>query len=250
MDPYRTLRLLPSGKRMAGPDVEAFQHALNRQLAQYAGLHEGEDTLNVDGRYGPATRAAYRWVGWYATGFVKARLNRGVDVDTQMRLIRAPGGLTENQRKRAAARRARLASGDGVRPAAPGYPLAVRGEVIGWPGQGTHSWEVAPNNWQSDNAVDIAARVGTAVFAVIPGRIGTRFGELDSDNPRMKGIRLYVEAPSNEWYYQHLSATAAGIAPGVAVTRGQLLGYSGSANGSPHLHIACKKGDPTTLVRK
>ena len=34
------------------------------------------------------------------------------------------------------------------------------------------------------------------------------------------------------------------MAPGQPVVQGQLLGYSGSANGVPHLHFGQREGDP------
>jgi hypothetical protein len=244
--PYRTLRLHAPGNRMTGEDIEAFQQALNGHLATYAGLHEGSDQLITDGSYGPATRSAFRWVGWYVTGFPTATIHRGAGVEAQQ-LIRDPSGLTDRHRRRAEQRRRDLASeSDG--PAAPGYPLGLRGVVIGRPGEGTHSWERAPNNWQSDNAIDIGVPKGTGVYAVVAGRIDPRFGPLNSPDPRFQGIRLYVNGTGNSWYYAHLDSTVAGIKPGVSVKRGQLLGRSGVANGSPHLHLGCEHGDPRSVL--
>jgi murein DD-endopeptidase MepM/ murein hydrolase activator NlpD len=63
----------------------------------------------------------------------------------------------------------------------------------------------------------------------------------------MAGLRLHLNTKDNEFYYAHLSAFAPGIKPGAKVKRGQIIGYSGSANGSPHLHLGVRSGDPRGL---
>lgn len=130
------------------------------------------------------------------------------------------------------------------------YPLARKGTFGGGPGAGTHSFSSGPNNWESDNAVDFMVPVGTPVYAVSTGRVGARFGSLNSSNPRMAGLRLsVVGGPQRSTYYSHLSRFAPGVRPGVNVRRGQLLGYSGSANGAAHLHLGFQSGDPRILTR-
>jgi len=128
------------------------------------------------------------------------------------------------------------------------YPLGKQGGLIGAPGQGTHSWTSLPNNWQSDNAVDIKIPVGTPVLAVANGKIGSRIGPLSSTNPRMAGLRVYVETGKNDFYYAHLSKLV--VQPGQTVHKGQVIGYTGSANGVAHLHFAQQKGDPRITVRR
>ena len=124
------------------------------------------------------------------------------------------------------------------------YPLAARGTLIGFPYQGTHTLY---GNWESDNAVDIAAPAGTPVYAVEDGTIGKDIGALVSKDPNLEGLRLHLEAAGNEFYYAHLSRLVA--QPGEHVSAGQLLGYSGSANGVAHLHFAAKTGDPRLALR-
>ncbi len=125
-----------------------------------------------------------------------------------------------------------------------------RGQIIGRPGEGTHSFSEPPNNWQSDEAIDIGVPEGTPILAVDDGVISKQlgFGKLTSDNSsRFAGYRLHlVDAHANTWYYAHLSQVI--VRPGQSVTRGELLGYSGSANGVAHLHIAVKDGDPLQLL--
>lgn len=130
------------------------------------------------------------------------------------------------------------------------YPLGRKGTFGGGPGGGTHSFSSGPNNWQSDNAVDFMVPVGTPVYAVSGGRVGPNIGPLNSSDPRMAGLRLSViGGPSRSTYYAHLSRIAPGIVSGATVRRGQLLGYSGSANGAAHLHLGFEVGDPRVLTR-
>lgn len=125
------------------------------------------------------------------------------------------------------------------------YPLAVRGRIIGRPFQGTHTL----GNWQSDRAFDLRVPIGTPVRAIWDGRIGSRIGPIGGG--QFAGIRVYVEVEgqgANEFYYAHLSKLRRGIKPGVRVKAGHVIGYSGSASGAPHLHVACKLGDPATKL--
>ena len=128
------------------------------------------------------------------------------------------------------------------------YPSKVKGRLIGRPGQGTHSFVEAPNNWESDNAIDIALPFGTPLVAVADGEIGTQFGALNSTNPRFLGLRCHLITANNEFYYAHLSKFANGIRPGSRVKQGHVIGFSGAANGVNHLHIACKRSDPVSLL--
>ncbi len=130
----------------------------------------------------------------------------------------------------------------GIAPAPAGggtvHPLAGQGEVIGRPHAGTHTL----GNWQSDNAIDWRVPEGTPIYAVSDGVVGARIGPLGSSASRFAGERLTLEAPGNAYYYAHLSDIVVG--PGQPVVRGQLLGFSGSANGVPHLHFGQRVGDP------
>jgi Peptidase family M23 len=128
------------------------------------------------------------------------------------------------------------------------YPLAAQGEIIGCPfvPGSTHSAFVAPNNLASDNAVDIAAPVGTPVYAVTAGVIGPQIGALGSSDPRMAGLRVHLNAPGVRFYYAHLSRID--VVAGQYVQAGQQLGLSGSANGAAHLHFAQDVGNPAETV--
>lgn len=125
------------------------------------------------------------------------------------------------------------------------YPLGKRGQVIGHPYQGTHAVAFnkkgGSNNWESENAYDIAVPVGTPVYAVSSGRVGDQIGSQGAGG-RFAGLRLHLSTQGNEFYYGHLSKIV--VHAGEQVTAGALLGYSGEANGVAHLHFAAKSGDP------
>jgi murein DD-endopeptidase MepM/ murein hydrolase activator NlpD len=122
----------------------------------------------------------------------------------------------------------------GILRAGLAWPLAQLGKIIGRPYQGTHA---DFGNWESDNAVDVATPVGTPVFAVDNGVVGPQIGSLH-EGGQLAGLRLHLVTGNDEFYYAHLSRLV--VKAGQKVTRGQLLGYSGSANGVAHLHIAEK----------
>lgn len=84
---------------------------------------------------------------------------------------------------------------------------------------------------------DIFALSGTPVLAVVDGvieKVGTA---------SLGGIKLWLRSPGDNWtyYYAHLSGYAGGIANGVRVKKGDVLGYvgnTGNARGTPpHLHF-------------
>lgn len=56
---------------------------------------------------------------------------------------------------------------------------------------------------------------------------------------------LYLNAATNQYFYQHLGSYASGITTGTWVTKGKLLGFVGSLTeapgaGTPHLHFAAR----------
>lgn len=125
---------------------------------------------------------------------------------------------------------------------------SATGKVIGVPNQGTHSRSEPPNNWQSDEALDIGMPVGTPLVAVDDGTISPSAGFGDTnEGGRFAGQRFTLtDAHGREWYYAHLSKLT--IRPGQRVKKGDPVGSSGSANGVPHLHIGVSTGDPRQLL--
>ncbi len=111
-------------------------------------------------------------------------------------------------------------------------------KLIGYPYQGTHApgATTAPS-WQSDNAVDIAMPVGTPVYALAAGVVsGVGF----QSGTYTEGGKLTLTGAQNAWWYGHLSKLA--VSNGQKVKAGQLLGYSGEANGVAHLHLGQERG--------
>ena len=92
------------------------------------------------------------------------------------------------------------------------------------------------HNWQSDNAYDIGVPIGTSVYALSGGIVGSQIGI--SDTRPKDGMRLTVD---DLYWYGHLSSLA--VRAGQTVKKGQLLGKSGaSANGVAHLHVGYNDG--------
>ena len=84
--------------------------------------------------------------------------------------------------------------------------------------------------------VDIMAARGTPVVAVYDGSI-YRFSASS-----LGGITLYYQDNSgNIYYYAHLDGYAAGVAAGVPMAAGELLGYVGNTGNAawtaPHLSL-------------
>jgi murein DD-endopeptidase MepM/ murein hydrolase activator NlpD len=87
-------------------------------------------------------------------------------------------------------------------------------------------------------ALDIMAPRGTPVVAVDDGRVAKLF------RSKPGGITLYQFDPDERYayYYAHLDRYAPGIAEGMQLKRGNVIGYVGStgnaAPNAPHLHFA------------
>ena len=91
---------------------------------------------------------------------------------------------------------------------------------------------------KAHEALDIAAPRGTPVVAVDDGRIVKLFRSLPG------GLTIYQFDPEQQfaYYYAHLDRYADGVREGMAVRRGELIGYVGSSGNAapdaPHLHFA------------
>ena len=95
------------------------------------------------------------------------------------------------------------------------------------------------------HAIDILAPRGTPVLAAVDGVVRKLFLS------RAGGITLYEydRAGERSYYYAHLDRYADGIREGLAVHRGDVLGYVGTTGnappGTPHLHFAIDILPPT-----
>ena len=247
----RTLRMTEP-ELMSGSDVKAFQHLLNHRFAAW-GIGE---RVAEDGVYGIETRHAAHQVA-LGLGLAPAEYAKGMTPAVR-ELMRAPSRRTAEQLKRAASRRAwvaklrkstRGAKGakgvKGVKIASGRYPLAVRGTFLGGPGVGTHSFTAPPNNWQSDNAVDLGVPIGTAMIAVDSGRV-VKVSPHAQDGSRFAGDAITIVGDGgNSFFYKH---GVSSVRVGERVHKGQKIGTSGSASGSSHLHFGVKHGNPLDLI--
>lgn len=91
---------------------------------------------------------------------------------------------------------------------------------------------------RAHEALDILAPLGTPVVAVESGTIARLFLSVAG------GITIYLFDPTTTYayYYAHLDRYADGLTDGMAVKRGQVLGYVGASGNAPretpHLHFA------------
>ena len=246
----RTLRMTEP-KLMEGSDVKAFQHLLNHRFAAW-GIGE---RVAEDGVYGIATRHAAHQVA-LGLGLAPAEYAKGMTPAVRA-LMRTPSRRTPEQLKRAASRRAWVAKlrkstrgakgAKGAKIASGRYPLAVRGTFLGGPGVGTHSFTAPPNNWQSDNAVDLGVPVGTAMIAVDSGRV-VKLTPHAQDGSRFAGDAITIVGDhGNTFFYKH---GVSSVKVGERVHKGQKIGTSGSASGSAHLHFGVEHGNPLDLINQ
>jgi murein DD-endopeptidase MepM/ murein hydrolase activator NlpD len=89
--------------------------------------------------------------------------------------------------------------------------------------------------WRLHQGVDIFAPYGTPVRAPVDGTVRVT-------NSGLGGLAVYVRQPNRTyWYLAHLSGLGPGIAEGVTVKTGQVVGFvgtSGNARGGPsHTHM-------------
>jgi murein DD-endopeptidase MepM/ murein hydrolase activator NlpD len=87
-------------------------------------------------------------------------------------------------------------------------------------------------------ALDIMATRGTPVLAAVDGKVEKLF------TSKQGGLTIYEFDPAatHAYYYAHLDRYAAGLAEGMQVKRGDVIGYVGSTGNAnpeaPHLHFA------------
>ena len=95
------------------------------------------------------------------------------------------------------------------------------------------------------HAIDILAPRGTPVLAAVDGTVRKLFVS------GAGGITLYEYdlAGERSYYYAHLDGYAPGIREGLALRRGDVLGYVGTTGNAPattpHLHFAIEVLPPT-----
>ncbi|HVR33975.1 MAG TPA: peptidoglycan DD-metalloendopeptidase family protein [Acidimicrobiia bacterium] len=115
------------------------------------------------------------------------------------------------------------------------------------------SWGAPRSGGRAHQGVDMISARGTPIAAIYSGVIQRM------SNSALGGITLWMlSTAGHQFYYAHLDGYADGIAPGVAVSEGQIIGYNGSSGNAPdylpHLHFEYHPGggaaaNPYPLVR-
>ena len=98
----------------------------------------------------------------------------------------------------------------------------------------TDTWHDPRSGGRLHEGVDIIGAKGLAIYATNDGVISRM-----STGGRLGGNAIYVKIPNGTYfYYAHLDSFAPGMAPGVPVKAGQIIGYNGSTGTTtPHLHF-------------
>lgn len=115
----------------------------------------------------------------------------------------------------------------------------------------TPSWFI--NDWgyprsggRTHKGTDVFADIGTPIIAMRSGTI-KQVDHVDSYTPGSNSGDLggkwisYWTGPGEHWYWAHLDSIAAGMAPGVSVRAGDVIGYVGKTGNAystpPHVHV-------------
>ena len=132
---------------------------------------------------------------------------------------------------------------EGTAAAGAATPATMPGKLM-VPVQGIKSAQLTDTFYQprgeqrQHEALDIMAPTGTPVMAVADGKVVKLF------QSKPGGLTVYQFDPSEQfaYYYAHLDRYADGIAEGMEVKRGTVIGYVGVTGNSdpnaPHLHFA------------
>lgn len=126
------------------------------------------------------------------------------------------------------------------------YPLSKRGRMMGGPGVGTHSRSEGPNNWESDEAVDLGVPVGTPVLAMMDGLVSRIGGFYKNGAGRMEGLTAHLRWGGDEAFYQHMSGRS--VKAGQRIKQGEVIGRSGKGNGVAHLHLGIEHANPLRFI--
>lgn len=142
--------------------------------------------------------------------------------------------------------------------AAPSAPSAAGITLKAFPVQARcyfgDTWHAPRGGGRTHLGVDIIAKQGNEIYAVVDGVIG----DVVRDKPGSRsGNGFKLRQPNGTYFsYYHLHSFATGIGAGVPVKAGQVIGYVGSTGNSatPHLHLEIHPGggaaiNPYPLVK-
>jgi peptidoglycan hydrolase-like protein with peptidoglycan-binding domain len=133
---------------------------------------------------------------------------------------------------------AKLALAKAAEPTAPD-PSSV--QIAVFPVQGTcyygDSWGYPRGGGRTHLGVDIIAPAGNLLYAAADGKVTKIYADYPGSLAG-NGVRLTM-ADGTYFFYAHMTGIADGIALGVPVTAGQIIGTVGSTgnSGTPHLHF-------------
>lgn len=145
--------------------------------------------------------------------------------------------LEEQERKEREAARLRAALAGGSLRAIEGFVFPVAG-----PHSFADTWGAPRSGGRRHQGTDIFAARGTPCVACYDGVVSQTYW-----NQGLGGTGIWLVGDNGvSYYYCHLDGIAPGIAPGVRVKAGQVIGYvgdSGNARGGPcHLHFQVHPG--------
>lgn len=103
------------------------------------------------------------------------------------------------------------------------------------------SWGAPRSGGRTHEGVDMIAARGTPIAAIFSGVIQR------ATTSNLGGITIWLLSDAgDEFYYAHLDGYADGIATGVRVSEGEIIGYNGSTGNAPdylpHLHFEYHPG--------
>jgi murein DD-endopeptidase MepM/ murein hydrolase activator NlpD len=130
------------------------------------------------------------------------------------------------------------------------YPISERGTSLG--GVAAHMSRPL-GNWQSDNAVDLAAPPGTAVFACEAGTVEKVYlAHVDDHSSNIFGAQVTITCDrGRQFFYTHIRSVPPTIHAGALVRAGQQIGVVTEWAGTTHLHLGMAPPDnPEEYLRQ
>ena len=125
--------------------------------------------------------------------------------------------------------------------------VAQGGDIIGTPGQGTHS----ASGWYNNNAWDITAPVGAEVYSLTNGVVDTFKGGdsniVKSGVKKIYGDQVVIKSTDGpDVFYTHIDSP---LKVGDTVKQGDVIGKIMQGGGiTPHVHVGISSGNLSDLA--